>query len=652
MQRTVKALRILLPIVFVAFVIFIGLSYKKHGKPPKTTADQPVRSPVRPEGKPQMVLDTFEDTQTIGGKIALHIKARRTIGLENGWYTLEDVHLTIYRNGGQTFEVTCEQAQFQRETKQAEIKGKVRLLSSDGMELATEVLKFDGEQLGNSIPVSFKVGAWTGAAGGMHVAVHEQTLELEGGVHASLASSKAGEPPLQVTSKKTVFHRASGEGLFDGGVLIQRAADTLKSDQVKLRVDVQKNFLTALEGDGNVHAVLSRAGGVAGPGAGDTDLTAARYVAEVGPAGAIQAVDIQSEGTPAHATFSGPPQRELTARTLRLGITGNQVTDVRAEGDAVLKELGAAPRYLQANKLSVVLDPNTHQPGSALLEEKLTYRDPKNTATGERATYDVAGDRVVLTAANGSAPTVISDGQSLKATTLEIAPKDGSLKGTGNVVARLVSQKTAASASDTMMFPSSDSPVFVNSDSVTLRQATRVGIFTGNVRAFQETNSLFANELQITGAGDMIQARGNVRTILYNSRPGAAKTPTTAKGDQMIGKKEDRRLDFEGHVQIVDESRTMTSEQASFFFDTKKKLERVEANRALTLVDKATGRKGNGDKAIYRTTQKLISLFGAPAVITDPKGSFQGKEILFDLAKNKVEVASGGTPTQGTYSPH
>ena len=96
----------------------------------------------------------------------------------------------------------------------------------------------------------------------------------------------------------------------------------------------------------------------------------------------------------------------------------------------------------------------------------------------------------------------------------------------------------------------------------------------------------------------------------------------------------------------------MNSEQASFFFDSRKKLERIEANRALTLVDKATGRKGNGDKAIYRTTQKLISLFGAPAVITDPKGSFQGKEILFDLAKNKVEVASGGTPTQGTYSPH
>ncbi|HVT03712.1 MAG TPA: LPS export ABC transporter periplasmic protein LptC, partial [Thermoanaerobaculia bacterium] len=151
MQRTVKTLRILLPIAFVAFIVLIGISYKKHGKPPRTTTDQPVKSPIRP-GKPQMVLETFDDTQTIGGKMALHIKARRTIGLENGWYTLEDVHLTIYRNNGQTFEVTCDQAQFQKETKQAEINGKVQLTSSDGMELSTEALKFDGEQLGNSIP--------------------------------------------------------------------------------------------------------------------------------------------------------------------------------------------------------------------------------------------------------------------------------------------------------------------------------------------------------------------------------------------------------------------------------------------------------------------------------------------------------------------
>ncbi|HVT03683.1 MAG TPA: LptA/OstA family protein, partial [Thermoanaerobaculia bacterium] len=457
---------------------------------------------------------------------------------------------------------------------------------------------------------------------------------------------------LRVSSRETVFHRATGDGLFDGGVLIRRATDTLKSDQVKLRIDNQTNVLSTLRGDGNVHAILARGNGVASPAAGNTDLTAAHYIAQIGPGGEIQAVDIQGETAPAHATFSGPPQRELTAKTLRLAISGSQVTDVHAEGDAVLEELGAEPRRLQANKLNVLLDPGTHQPTSALLEQNLVYRDPKNRATGERAAYDVAGDHVILTAANGSAPTVISDGQSLKADRLEIAPKEGSLKGTGNVVARLISQKTAASASDTMMFPSGDAPVFVNSDSVILRQATRVGIFTGNVRAFQETNSLFANELQITGAGDMIQARGNVRTILYNSRPGASKTPTTAKGDQMVGKKADRRLDFEGHVQIVDETRTMNSEQASFFFDTRKKLERIEANRALTLVDKATGRKGNGDKAIYRTTQKLISLFGAPAVITDPKGSFQGKEILFDLAKNKVEVASGGTPTQGTYSPH
>ena len=40
---------------------------------------------------------------------------------------------------------------------------------------------------------------------------------------------------------------------------------------------------------------------------------------------------------------------------------------------------------------------------------------------------------------------------------------------------------------------------------------------------------------------------------------------------------------------------------------------------------------------------------GNPATATDPTGTLTGQQIKFDLARNKVEVVSPTTQTQGTY---
>src|SRR5205823_1248475 len=102
---------------------------------------------------------------------------------------------------------------------------------------------------------------------------------------------------------------------------------------------------------------------------------------------------------------------------------------------------------------------------------------------------------------------------------------------------------------------------------------------------------------------------------------------------------------------VEDETRTLTSDHATFFFDANKKLDHVDADGKVVVTDSSTGRKGTGDHAIYRMNSKTAELTGKPATTTAPNGTASGEKIAIDLARNKVEILSPTGPATGTYKP-
>jgi hypothetical protein len=46
----------------------------------------------------------------------------------------------------------------------------------------------------------------------------------------------------------------------------------------------------------------------------------------------------------------------------------------------------------------------------------------------------------------------------------------------------------------------------------------------------------------------------------------------------------------------------------------------------------------------------MLHLSGAPAVMSDPRGTVKGQQVVFDIGRNKVEV-SGPGQTETTYNP-
>jgi lipopolysaccharide export system protein LptA len=597
----------------------------------------------------------FEDTQSIGGRIASHIRADRVVAYNSGWNTLENVHLTIYRPTGLTYELVCPTAQFNSQTKEAEAKGGVNVTSSDGVEIITAEIHFDGNRLTNHIPVQFRIDRWTGNAGALDLDVQDETLRLWEKLDATMLPSLPTESAMNIKAAQGMFRRRLNEVEFTEKVVMTRDADLLEGDKMVGRFTADRKSIVGLEGIGHVvirmagnSTVVTKSGSDLG---GKKEIFCDRFWSEVTPQGQISAINAVGEQGPAHAVLDGPPKRDLVARAFRVVLINKAVSEFAAADGVVMKELGETPREVHGDKVLVYFDPTTHRASSSTIDGGFRYSDPKNSATAVRANYDIVNDRIVLTAQLGFDPTVISDGQTLKAKTIEFSPKAGTARATGEVIAQLISKKDSVSADGTTVFPASK-PVFVNADTVNMRQSTKTAVFSGNVRAWQETNTLFAQELQVLGAGDQLSARGNVRTTLYNaSSPGepARKTPVLSRSDQLFAKKSDRKIDLSGNVKIDDDQRHVTSEKAQFLFDGNRKIERIDAEGKVVLIDQAAQRKGTGDKVTYLVGKKMIYVTGAPATVTGPNGNVSSQQISVDIVRNKVEAMSSTSATQGTY---
>jgi lipopolysaccharide transport protein LptA len=650
MQRTIRVLRYALPIAFLAFVGVIVANWTASRRVPRQPG-VPVTSTQRPGDDPLLESRAFRDVQTIGGRVVSEIVATRLVSFESGWTTLEGVTLTLYRQNGLTYVIACPQAQFNSQTKEAEAKGGVRVTSTDGIEIKTAEIRYDGARLSNEIPVEFKVDRWDGKAGALDLDVAGETLRLHKNVTATMAPQQPAEQPMTIAGEESLFRRTENVVEFTKAVKMDRGPESLRADYMIGRFTQDRKQIVALEGRGNV--VIVTAANTA-PGedlGGRKQITCDLFNTELGPDGQINAINAISAENMARAILDGPPQRDIVARNFRIALANRAVSEIKADWSVVMKELGPETRQITAEHVTVWFDAATRKARTAYLEGAFRYTDPRTTASAFRASYDITGDRIVLTTDPGWQATVVSDGHTLKAKQIEFAPRAQTARATGSGIAPLAAKgkTTGASADGTNLFPSGK-PVFVNSDELIMRQAQKIAHFTGNVRAWQDNNTILSQELQVQGAGDSITARGNVRTLLYNTSADAArKTPMQANSDQLVARKSERRVELLGKVSIVDETRSLKSEKATLFLDENRKVERMEAENGVAMGETSTGRKGTGDKAIYHVEKKMIYVYGKPATITDPKGNVAGQQIVFDIAKDRVQVLSSDGKTQGTY---
>lgn len=653
MNPVVKWLRILLPIAFVGFIGLIVFSYSRS-KLDRTASVGDIRDlePREGDDTPSLVMKTFEDTHSLGGRMISRIRATRTTGFKSGWYTLEGVDLTLFGEGGVQYSITAEKAQFNPETKEAEAIGGVKLTSSEGIELRTATLGFNGTSANNKVPVDFKVGPWTGRAGGIRLEVAEQALNLIDGVTADMSSPDPASR-ASIRADAATSRQKTGQLIFTGNVRMTKQSESASADMIAATTRKDDRTLSSLSGDGNIVIRLAGSSAFAAQagdeliGRGETRITADRFVGDIPAGGVIRGLIFFGELMPVHAIVDGTPRRELTASQVRVEITeARTIAALHAEGKASMSEGGDQPRAVEAEKIDVFFDPVTKKPSNAVLEKAVRFRDPKSEGRSDAATYDMVGDRVVMTTVGGANPTLSSEGTLLKASMIEIFPKAGILKGTGTVVARYAAKQN--SPSDSVLFSGKGQPVYINSSTVTVTRNTRQAVFSGGVKAWQDLNTVFSDELHILENGEEMSARGGVRAVLRQGldESGAPRL-VNAQSETLSAKKTARQVQLEGNVQIEEPGRVLRSDKTVFHFDKSQQLERIESEGNVSVTESATGRSAKGTHATYRVIQRTLRILGSPAVLTDASGEVKGTEIRFDTASQKVEVIGG----EATYNP-
>lgn len=651
MNNKIKVLRSVVLTLLIGFLVVVALSYRSRGSTTTEGEAKPIESTIRQDEKPESIAELFDETQTIGGRVVTRVRARRTMGFESGWYTLEDVQLTVYRPDGKTYDLFCPQAQVNAETKAAEAKGGVRLTSSDGIEILTDELSFDGNQMINRIPVRFKMKKWEGRAGGVELNVENESLRLKEGVHLSMAAASGTDAPITLDAKEAVVLRKTNEVSFIDEVRITRGQDEILASTITAQTDETQGHLRALAGEGNVVISVSKGSELLEKSKETTGvrISSDSFFGEFDGAGAFTAFLAVSKEQ-SHAVLSGMPRREIDARQFRVVFASNVPIQLQIDHEVSMREIGVANRTITAENATLFFDPATRKPSNGNIIGSVRFDDGKYVATANQASFDFSSSRVYLTSTPDAPPSLVSDTQKLRANLIEIATTEGTLDAKGNVVTTLIPKKGGGSAAGTSIFPSSATPVFVNSDRLLLRQQQKAAVFSGNVRAWQDANTLLANELQVLEEGRVIRAQGAVRVVLYNARDNS-KIPTRASADLLTANRAEHKIDLEGHVKIDDERQSMTSARTVLTFDANNKLQRAESTGSVTLTERATGRKGAGETLVYDIDQKKASLRGAPASLTDTQGTAKGDEIIFDLAKNRVDVIGGSKPTETTYTP-
>lgn len=648
MQRTIRILRIILPMLFAGFILLIALNWNRAKVGKEKIAAEPLPSTKRNDHA-IVVSKKFEDTQTIGGKVVSHIVAERVIAYKSQWNTLENVRLTLYRQNGLSYELSCPAAEFNSETKEADAKGGVRLTSSDGVDITSAQIHYDGNRLTNNIPVQFIVDRWHGTAGSLDLDVQGETMRLSKTIDAQMTPAIPTEPQMTIKANDGVFRRRENDAEFTRNVVMTRGADVLSADHMTGKFSADRKTLVGMEGAGHVKMILSTPSGPREDLGGRKTVDCERFFSELGPDGQIAAINAIGEPGLAHAVLDGPPKRDIVARAFRIALHDRAVQELKAEWSVVMKEFGDMPRESHAEHVLVAFDPAQHRAINALIEGNFKYHDPKTDASAVRANYDIVNDRVLLTAIPGFDPTVVSEGSTVKAKQIEFSPKGQTAKATGEVIAQLVS-RSGPSADSTNIFPGSGKePVYINSDSLLMRQANKQAVFTGNVKAWQLNNTLLAQELQVQGAGDVITARGGVRTVLYNAGTDNRKVPVLTKSDQLVARRNDRKIELVGAVQIDDDARTLNGDHATFFFDANRRIEHVEAENKVVVLEKATNRRMTGDKATYYLAKRMVLVDGNPATATGPQGNLSGQQIQLDLARNHLEVVSPTRATEINY---
>lgn len=271
-------------------------------------------------------------------------------------------------------------------------------------------------------------------------------------------------------------------------------------------------------------------------------------------------------------------------------------------------------------------------------------------AAAKRAEYDADSQLLHLI----GAPRVNNGTVDLTAQTIEYHRDSGDASAQGDVKATYLQQAKQPGAPAGSIF-GGQGAVHIVSSQANLEHASGKSIFRGNVRMWQNANSVVAPVIEISREQQSLKADGNGGQVdtTISSLMGTRHRPSVVrvKSRTLVYSDKDRRGDFDGDVTAAAPDGTIRSNTAQFFLQpasTQQKAGQSQIDKIIArgnVVLAQPGRKGEGEQLVYTSSDGRYVLTGTsawPPRISDAvHGTTTGAALIFNDQDDSVEVSGG-----------
>lgn len=622
----------------------------------------------------------FDYTQTSEGNRVFRIRAAKSRQDRADWAFLEEVHLEIYREDGQTTSVTSRRARVNQQTWAAELEGDVVMQGWENLELRARGLELldGGQQLISVGAVEFHypppgqtvdggelaLPALTGRASSLRIDRRTDTINLSGGVH--IRNVPGAEIPLRVDCERLVYRRDEGLVRAFEDIFLQYGAQELQARALTLFMNdpaesageagagepeavtgerPEGRGLRMLRARWDVRGRLAATGslGQSGlPGAGGVEFEG--QFLEVEPKAddsSFQHMRLEGDdAAPASVKVvdeTGLAQR-LTAGLLEAYAVDDRLQVVEGVGMPLLLEEYLdldQPYYLRQacarrGRARFLADGRL---GRIDLEQQVELRDGALYLSGgadagldlEHGTLEIQGPAVELFNERGA----------ITAPKFSYNREKGILHATDGVQALL---KSTAAFAETPL-GRGDEPVRIEAAEATWTETPPTFAFRGGVRAWQGQNLLLADQLRGDEDKQELAASGGVSTVWIAETTAGGKPPSTAGADPPAASNAPIEIQSR-HLTYVPSAASSSTDARTLIYSGEVRVKqgrRTIQCRELT-VELAAAPDSPGATAAAGKPQRLICR--EDVLLTDPIANreVRGDLAIYGVAQRQVEI--------------
>jgi lipopolysaccharide transport protein LptA len=664
-------------VVVVLSVLALFLFGRAGQKPVKRRVDT-----LKADADTKMIGRGFDYTYTQGKRPVFRIRGKSIEADKDNTIYLDGVGLTLYDVQGRPYTVESREASYNRQDNEGRLRGDVHLEGPNGLSLDTPVLQLreNGNVVLTPRPAQLGLaGEYVGWAKQLNVRLPDELYVLEGNVNISTTPGKT--PPMTLSAERAVYqrkqHMLQVEGTPQEIAELTRGTDSFKALRIVALMTPDEKAVTFVRAHWGVAG--ERKQPAAEPGRALLRFRGEDLAVLMQPGtNEIKTVGLEGGGpkSPAWLEASGKGlARSLVARRVEAELQNGVLSQATAIDNVVMTETGnpaaQGPRKVTGDRAVAAFGPDG-QIAALTVQKGVTYTDPGLSVAGDRGTMSFGNGQGEFF---GTPVQVRSERGQVTAPHMTYARREGLVHADGGV--RTVIEKTGDNELAGSALGGGEGPIRVEAQEGFWRESPRTFLFRGDVRAWRGASLLTSKFLsgEEQPPERKLTASGGVKTLWIpvqegapppNTHPAAkgstgkaaasgsavddtSREPVEVTAADMVYLETKRLITYTGDVRVVQKDRTLTCQKLEVQLGPDKKAETMTATGQAHLVDPASGRTLEGQRAVYQVKQKVIEMFGEPATMQDKdKNVIRGRHMIYHSADGRVDVlgAAAAAPAQ------